>query len=233
MGIAAFPDPVFLLTPRSFAQKTYNVTHYSEMPAGGHFAALEQPEICSLICERSLRRRRQSSLIEIPQAQMCRITLTVHGFNGRDRDRSIDAARLRQTSPRPGLTGRWRQRSGPCALSVAHRGGGATRGGPQTDRRAAMRARRLHLLRDRSANSATIGLSSPAFGQIRKTGHVPNAFQTAQAKAFASGAKQIIQLTEDERLVTLITPAAVRVIEQHTRLPRTRASGAGCRSSPE
>jgi len=45
MGIAAFPDPVFLPTPRSFAEKTYNVVHYSEMPAGGHFAALEQPEL--------------------------------------------------------------------------------------------------------------------------------------------------------------------------------------------
>jgi pimeloyl-ACP methyl ester carboxylesterase len=45
MGIAAFPDPVFLPTPRSFAEKTYNVVHYSEMPAGGHFAALEEPEL--------------------------------------------------------------------------------------------------------------------------------------------------------------------------------------------
>lgn len=45
MGIAAFPDPVFLPTPRSFAEKTYNVAHYTEMPAGGHFAALEQPEL--------------------------------------------------------------------------------------------------------------------------------------------------------------------------------------------
>ncbi len=43
MGIAAFPDPVFLPTPRSLAEKTYNVVHYAEMPAGGHFAALEQP----------------------------------------------------------------------------------------------------------------------------------------------------------------------------------------------
>jgi len=45
MGIAAFPDPVFLPTPRSLAEQTYNVVHYSEMPAGGHFAALEQPEL--------------------------------------------------------------------------------------------------------------------------------------------------------------------------------------------
>jgi len=45
MGIAAFPDPVFIPTPRSFAEKTYNVIHWTEMPRGGHFAALEQPEL--------------------------------------------------------------------------------------------------------------------------------------------------------------------------------------------
>lgn len=45
MGIAAFPDPVFIPTPRSFAEKTYNVIHWTEMPHGGHFAALEQPEL--------------------------------------------------------------------------------------------------------------------------------------------------------------------------------------------
>ena len=45
MGIAAFPDPVFLPTPRSFAEKTYDVVHYNELQAGGHFAALEEPEL--------------------------------------------------------------------------------------------------------------------------------------------------------------------------------------------
>ncbi|MBX4967814.1 epoxide hydrolase family protein [Rhizobium binae] len=45
MGVAAFPDPVFLPPPRSFAEKTYNVVHWSEMTKGGHFAALEQPEL--------------------------------------------------------------------------------------------------------------------------------------------------------------------------------------------
>ena len=44
-GIAAFPDPVFVPPPRSFAEKTYNVVHWSDMPKGGHFAALEQPEL--------------------------------------------------------------------------------------------------------------------------------------------------------------------------------------------
>jgi pimeloyl-ACP methyl ester carboxylesterase len=44
-GIAAFPDPVFVPPPRSFAEKTYEVVHWSEMPAGGHFAALEEPDL--------------------------------------------------------------------------------------------------------------------------------------------------------------------------------------------
>ncbi len=45
MGVAAFPDPVFLPTPRSFVEKTYNVVHWTDMPRGGHFAALEEPDL--------------------------------------------------------------------------------------------------------------------------------------------------------------------------------------------
>jgi pimeloyl-ACP methyl ester carboxylesterase len=44
-GVAAFPDPVFLPTPRSFVEKTYNIVHWSKMSSGGHFAALEQPDL--------------------------------------------------------------------------------------------------------------------------------------------------------------------------------------------
>jgi pimeloyl-ACP methyl ester carboxylesterase len=44
-GVAAFPDPVFPPPPRSQAAKTYNVVHWTEMAAGGHFAALEQPDL--------------------------------------------------------------------------------------------------------------------------------------------------------------------------------------------
>ena len=43
-GVAAFPDPVFPPRPRSYAEKTYNIVHWTDMPAGGHFAALEQPD---------------------------------------------------------------------------------------------------------------------------------------------------------------------------------------------
>jgi hypothetical protein len=45
MGVAVFADPVFLSTPRSFVEKTYDVVHWTEMPRGGHFAALEEPEL--------------------------------------------------------------------------------------------------------------------------------------------------------------------------------------------
>lgn len=45
MGVAVFPDPVFLPTPRSFVEKTYNVVHWTEMQKGGHFAALEEPAL--------------------------------------------------------------------------------------------------------------------------------------------------------------------------------------------
>jgi pimeloyl-ACP methyl ester carboxylesterase len=44
-GVAAFPDPVFLPPPRSLAAKTYNIVHWSEPSSGGHFAALEQPDL--------------------------------------------------------------------------------------------------------------------------------------------------------------------------------------------
>ena len=44
-GVAAFPDPVFVPPPRSFAEKTYNIVHWTEMPRGGHFAAMEEPEL--------------------------------------------------------------------------------------------------------------------------------------------------------------------------------------------
>lgn len=44
LAVAAFPDPVFIPPPRSFLAKTYNVVRYTNMPAGGHFAALEEPQ---------------------------------------------------------------------------------------------------------------------------------------------------------------------------------------------
>ena len=43
-GIAAFPKEIFR-APRHWCEAMYNVTHFTTMPRGGHFAAFEQPEL--------------------------------------------------------------------------------------------------------------------------------------------------------------------------------------------
>jgi epoxide hydrolase len=43
-GVAAFPKEI-LRTPRRWCEGAYNVTHWTTMPRGGHFAAFEQPEL--------------------------------------------------------------------------------------------------------------------------------------------------------------------------------------------
>jgi pimeloyl-ACP methyl ester carboxylesterase len=42
-GVAVFPAEI-PVPPRSLAQRLYNIQRWTEMPAGGHFAALEQPQ---------------------------------------------------------------------------------------------------------------------------------------------------------------------------------------------
>ena len=43
-GIAIFPKDIGT-PPREFAERFYNVRHWTEMPHGGHFPGLEQPEL--------------------------------------------------------------------------------------------------------------------------------------------------------------------------------------------
>jgi epoxide hydrolase len=43
-GVARFPKEP-LRFPRPWVERSYNVTHWTEMPRGGHFAAMEQPEL--------------------------------------------------------------------------------------------------------------------------------------------------------------------------------------------
>ncbi len=43
-GVARYPKEV-LRFPRSWVEHRYNVTHWAVMPRGGHFAAMEQPEL--------------------------------------------------------------------------------------------------------------------------------------------------------------------------------------------
>ncbi len=44
VGVSAFPGEV-LRFPRSWADQRYNIVRWTDMPRGGHFAALEQPEL--------------------------------------------------------------------------------------------------------------------------------------------------------------------------------------------
>jgi microsomal epoxide hydrolase len=42
-GCAVFPAEMLRWPPRSYAERIYNITHWTEMPCGGHFAAMEEP----------------------------------------------------------------------------------------------------------------------------------------------------------------------------------------------
>jgi pimeloyl-ACP methyl ester carboxylesterase len=43
-GIASFPKEI-LKAPRNWCEAGYHITHWTDMPRGGHFAAFEQPEL--------------------------------------------------------------------------------------------------------------------------------------------------------------------------------------------
>lgn len=44
-GVAAFPRDLLAFPPRTMVERGYHVAHWTDMPAGGHFAALEEPEL--------------------------------------------------------------------------------------------------------------------------------------------------------------------------------------------
>lgn len=45
-GVAVFPGEYLVgRVPRAWAERTYNIQHWTEMPRGGHFAALEEPDL--------------------------------------------------------------------------------------------------------------------------------------------------------------------------------------------
>ena len=44
-GCAVFPAELLTWPPRSYADRIYNVTQWTEMPHGGHFAAMEEPDL--------------------------------------------------------------------------------------------------------------------------------------------------------------------------------------------
>jgi len=43
LGVAAFPQD--LMPPRSWVERVFNVTRWTQMPRGGHFGAMEAPEL--------------------------------------------------------------------------------------------------------------------------------------------------------------------------------------------
>lgn len=45
-AFANFPgEPLYSAPPRAFAERAYNIVRWTEMPRGGHFAAMEEPEL--------------------------------------------------------------------------------------------------------------------------------------------------------------------------------------------
>ncbi len=42
-GVAIFPKELFQ-PPRVWVEAAYNLTHWTRMPSGGHFAAMEEPD---------------------------------------------------------------------------------------------------------------------------------------------------------------------------------------------
>lgn len=44
-AVAAFPRDLLAFPPRAMVERGYNVVRFTEMPRGGHFASLEEPEL--------------------------------------------------------------------------------------------------------------------------------------------------------------------------------------------
>lgn len=44
-AVALFPKEMLAWPPRSYAERMYNIRRWTEMPRGGHFAALEEPDL--------------------------------------------------------------------------------------------------------------------------------------------------------------------------------------------
>ncbi|MBT6278313.1 MAG: alpha/beta fold hydrolase [Chromatiales bacterium] len=42
---ALFPEELLAWPPRSYVERVYNVTQWTQMPRGGHFAAMEEPDL--------------------------------------------------------------------------------------------------------------------------------------------------------------------------------------------
>lgn len=45
VGVASFPYDLLAFPPRAMVERGYNVVHWTDMPRGGHFIGLEEPEL--------------------------------------------------------------------------------------------------------------------------------------------------------------------------------------------
>jgi microsomal epoxide hydrolase len=67
-GIAVFPKEMLNgRPPRTWAERDYQVVHWSEMERGGHFACLEQPEVFVRELRTFFRQARMSSGVSSPR----------------------------------------------------------------------------------------------------------------------------------------------------------------------
>jgi pimeloyl-ACP methyl ester carboxylesterase len=44
-AFAAFPEPRVPIPPRSWVERGYNLTRWTDLPRGGHFAAMQEPDL--------------------------------------------------------------------------------------------------------------------------------------------------------------------------------------------
>ena len=59
-GCAVFPAEMLKWPPRSYAERIYNIQHWTEMPRGGHFAAMEEPQMLLTDIRKFARKLRDS-----------------------------------------------------------------------------------------------------------------------------------------------------------------------------
>lgn len=63
-AIAQFPADIFGTFPREYAERLVNVKQFTKMPRGGHFAALEEPELYTQDLEEFFAKLRDRSFLE-------------------------------------------------------------------------------------------------------------------------------------------------------------------------
>ena len=115
-GVAAFPVEFVPWPPRSYAETAYNIVHWTDMPRGGHFAAMEAPQL--LVADirafaRPLRADWRDHRRDEPQCALARRTGEPRAFSHSRAARSPRAPSTRKTRAE-------NTRSG-CGGSRAHR----------------------------------------------------------------------------------------------------------------